>query len=144
VDSRDEVAEENESNNTKRTDIRVDRPQPEGQSDLYISEFSLDPPTPVQGRPVTVRIGVYNRGTAPSDACLLEWWAGSTFTRPTNTWRVAGLPARGGRIFTYTYPGYRSWYANLMTKAAIDVRDEVSEEQENNNESSMRIRVVQP
>ena len=144
VDSRGEVAEDNESNNTRRMDIRVRRAQPEGQPDLYVSEFSLDPPTPTQGRPVTVRIGVYNRGTAPSDTCLLEWWAGSTFTGPTNTWRVAGLPARGGRIFTYTYPGYRSWYANMTTKAVVDSRNDVSEQQEGNNESSMRLRVLRP
>ena len=124
--------------------IRVLRPEPEGQPDLFVSEFSLDPSTPSQGRPVTVRIGVYNRGTAPSGTFLVEWWPGSNFTRPATTWRVNGLPARGGRILTYTYPGYQSWYANLTSKVVVDPRDDVSEQRESNNERTVRIQVRRP
>ena len=32
----------------------------EAAPDLFVSEFSLNPETPVQGSPVTVRLGVYN------------------------------------------------------------------------------------
>ncbi|MBP7067218.1 MAG: hypothetical protein KBB04_02945, partial [Methanothrix sp.] len=38
----------------------------EAAPDLFVSEFSLNPETPVQGSPVTVRLGVYNQGTGSS------------------------------------------------------------------------------
>jgi len=159
VDSQDEIDETNEGNNQRRASIRVLRPEAGGgesggadggsggsfgrEPDLYISEFTLDPPTLTQGQPVSVRIGVYNRGAARADAFNVEWWAGSNFTRPTFTWRVPGLAARGGRILEYTYDGYRSWYSRLTTKVVADPLGEVSELNENNNERGMRISVEQ-
>ena len=48
-----------------------------GQPDLYVSEFSLDPATPVQGQPVSVRVGVYNRGTAAASGSFhISWYRG--------------------------------------------------------------------
>jgi len=138
------VMESNEANNQRRMEIRVQRPGAAGQPDLYISEFSLDPPMPVQGQPVRVRIGVYNRGTAPAGPFKVEWWGGKDFTRPTFTWRVPGLAARGGRILHFNYDGYRSWYSSLITKAVADPLGEVAESNEGNNERGLRIRVARP
>ena len=144
VDARGEVMESNEGNNQRRMEIRVLRPGSAGRPDLYISEFSLDPVAPVQGQPVRVRVGVYNRGTAPAGPFKVEWWGGSNFTRPTFTWYVPGLPARGGRILYFNYDGYRSWYSNIITKAVADPLNEVVESDEGNNERGMRIRVDRP
>ena len=112
--------------------------------DLYVSEFSLTPSTPVQGSPVTVRIGVYNRGDSRSGAFIVEWWPGENYTRPALRWRVDGVNARGGRILTARYAGYPSWYARLTTKAVVDAWKEVSESNEANNQRRMRIRVARP
>ncbi len=83
----------------------------EAAPDLYVSEFSLTPETPVQGSPVTVRLGVYNMGTAPSGPFTVQWWPGENYQDMGCSWVVDGLVAHGGRILTCTYPGYPSWYA---------------------------------
>jgi len=48
----------------------------EAAPDLYVSEFSLNPETPVQGSPVTVRLGVYNMGNSSFRAvhCSVVAW----------------------------------------------------------------------
>ncbi len=112
--------------------------------DLFVSEFSLDPSTPIQGSPVSVRIGVYNQGTANSGAFTVQWWAGENFTAPACTWRVDSLVARGGRILTCSYDGYNSWYARLTTKIVVDSAGEVTESDKNNNVYKMIIRVSKP
>ena len=93
--------------------------------ELFVSEFSLTPSAPVQGEPVSVRIGVYNRGTSRSGPFTVEWWPGENYRRPALTWRIDGMAARGGRILRGTYAGYPSWYSRLTTKAVVDSRDEV-------------------
>ena len=109
--------------------------------DLYVSEFSLDPYTPIQGRPVSVSVGVYNKGTDRSGAFTVQWWAGENFKEPACTWRVDSLAARGGRILTCTYDGYRSWYGSLTTKVVVDSAEEVAESNEENNEYRKTISV---
>ena len=78
--------------------------------DLFVSEFSMNPETPVQGSPVTVRLGVYNIGTTPSGPFTVQWWPGENYPALACSWEVDGLVARGGRILTCTYEGYPSWY----------------------------------
>lgn len=109
--------------------------------DLYISEFSLSPSTPTQGKPVKVRIGVYNRGTARAGGFTVEWWAGENFPKPAKVWQVTGSAAKGGKILTYTYDGYRSWYGKLTTKAVADSKGNVKEQKEQNNVKTMEIQV---
>ena len=109
--------------------------------DLYISEFSLSPSTPTQGRPVNVRVGVYNRGSAKAKPFTVEWWAGENFPQPAKVWQVDGSAAKGGRILTYTYDGYRSWYGKLTTKAVADSKGKVKEQNEGNNVKRMEIKV---
>lgn len=109
--------------------------------DLYISEFSLSPSTPTQGRPVNVRVGVYNRGSAKASAFTVEWWAGENYPKPGKVWQVQGLAAKGGRILTYKYDGYPSWYGKLTTKAVADSKGKVKEQNKQNNVRKMEIRV---
>lgn len=110
--------------------------------DLYISEFELDPATPTQGTPVSVRVGVYNKGTTVRAPFEVQWWAGQNFTKPACTWRVDRLAARGGRILTCEYAGYRSWYRQITTKVLADSGSAIAEHVEGNNEFKKTIRVL--
>jgi hypothetical protein len=101
--------------------------------DLFVSQFSLDPSTPVQYSQVSVRIGVRNQGTARSGSFIVEWWAGENFTAPACTWKVNSLAAGEERILTCTYKGYRSWYGWLTTKVVVDSSGVVAESNEENN-----------
>ena len=104
--------------------------------DLFVSEFSMNPETPVQGSPVTVRLGVYNIGTTPSGPFTVQWWPGENYRDLGCSWEVDGLVARGGRILTCTYEGYPSWYSNINTKVVVDSDGAVAESDEGNNISS--------
>jgi subtilase family serine protease len=112
--------------------------------DLIVSEFSLFPFTPVQGEPVAVRIGVYNQGNQPTGPFTVQWWPGENYREPAKTWQVSGVRARGGRILTFTYDGYPSWYARLRTKVVVDAAGEVTESEERNNTGTMTISVYRP
>jgi uncharacterized membrane protein YfbV (UPF0208 family) len=143
VDSDGAVAESDEANNVFLKPISVSRPGA-GSPDLFVSEFSLDPATPVQGSPVTVRLGVYNKGTAPSGPFSVEWWPGENYQDLGCSWPVDGLVARGGRILTCTYDGYPSWYSNINTKVVVDSGGAVAESDEANNIFLKPISVTQP
>lgn len=150
VDSSGEVAESNEGNNVYKKTISVNppgsspSPNSQGAPDLYVSEFSLTPSTPIQGSPVSVRIGVYNKGSAASGPFTVQWWPGENYQEPACTWRVDGLVARGGRILTCTYPGYPSWYGSLVTKSVVDSSGEVAESDDSNNVYTQTISVNKP
>ena len=90
---------------------------------------------------MSVRVGVYNKGDIRSGAFTVQWWAGENFNAPACTWRVDSMAARGGRILTYTYDGYTSWYGSLTTKVVVDSAEEVAESNEENNEYRKRISV---
>ncbi len=107
--------------------------------DLTISEFTLLPSKPTQGKPFDVRVGIYNRGSAPSNAFTVEWWPGEKYARPAYTWRVKGLPARGGKILTCTYKGYPGGYSKISTRVIADSKEEVKEQNERNNDKVIAI-----
>ncbi len=88
VDSGGAVAESDEGNNTLKREISVSQPVATGAPDLYVSEFALDPATPTQGRPVAVRVGVYNKGTARTGSYRVQWWADENFSAPACEWKV--------------------------------------------------------
>ena len=111
--------------------------------DLHVSEFSLNPPTPVQYSQVSVRIGVYNQGTVRSGSFIVEWWAGENFTTPACTWKVNSLDAGEKRILTCAYKGYRSWYGRLTTRVVVDSLGTVAESDEENNVERKVISVSQ-
>ncbi len=115
-----------------------------GIPDLFVSEFSLDPSTPTQGSPVSVRVGVYNKGTAASGPFTVQWWPGENYREPACSWVVDSLVARGGRILTCTYPGYPSWYGQINTKTVVDPSGAVAESDESNNVYLKAISVNRP
>ena len=153
VDSGGAVAESDESNNIFLKPISVSKPGAGptgpvgptlGSPDLYVSEFSMSPATPVQGSPVTVRLGVYNKGTAASGPFTVQWWPGENYRDLGCGWTVDSLVARGGRILTCTYAGYPSWYSNINTKVVVDSGGAVAESDESNNIFLKAIKVNRP
>jgi hypothetical protein len=114
------------------------------RADLYISEFALSPAVPVEGQPVNIRIGVYNRGTEPAGAFTVKWWPGENYPEPACTWNVDRMAAKGGRILRCRYSGYPSWYSRLNTKVVADTGAAVVESVESNNARNLRIKVAKP
>ncbi len=110
--------------------------EPDGP-DLIISEFSIDPATPVMGQQAHVRIGAYNQGDYASGAYVLQWWGLSTFAEPSCTWNVASTAAHGGFIKQCNFT-FQSWYPiNKTSLAVIDVNNDVEESNEGNNQGTI-------
>ncbi|NPV77355.1 MAG: hypothetical protein HPY59_13415 [Anaerolineae bacterium] len=119
-------------------------PAAEPKPDLYVSEFSLNPPTPVQGSPVHVRVGVYNQGNAAAGAYTVRWWGLSTFSNPSCSWDVPSTNARGGRILECDFT-FSSWYPPpKTTRVIVDTGNTVSESDESNNTADYPISVSAP
>ncbi|GAB4573391.1 MAG: hypothetical protein Kow0077_15650 [Anaerolineae bacterium] len=145
VDTANAIAESNEGNNGYTLPISVSQPPAVGQPDLYVSEFSLSPATPVQGQPVQVRVGVYNGGNAAvSGSFRIEWYAGENYPAPACDWTLDSMAARGGRILTCTYAGYPSWYGSINTKVLVDTANAIAESNEGNNSFTQAISVSRP
>jgi hypothetical protein len=162
IDPYNRVAESNEHNNTACFAIQIQPPPPAvgignggrgdgvphyhigDRPDLIVSEFSISPVTPVQGEPVSVRVGVYNQGNQHTGSFTVQWWPGENYREPAKTWHVDGVRARGGRILTFTYGGYPSWYGQIRTKVVADAAGEISESEERNNTGTLTISVRHP
>ena len=144
VDTGATVAESDEANNTLIREISVSQSVAATAPDLYVSEFALNPTTPTQGKPVAVRVGVYNKGTAPAGPFTVRWWPGENYPTPGCEWPVESLVASGGRILTCDYTGYPSWYAKLNTKVVVDTGATVAESDEANNTLTREISVNKP
>jgi hypothetical protein len=91
-----------------------------------------------------VRVGVYNKGTAPAGPFTVRWWPGENYPTPGCEWPVESLVASGGRILTCNYAGYPSWYAKLNTKVVVDTGATVAESDEANNTLTREISVAKP
>ena len=144
VDSNSQITESNEGNNTYLKNITViDTDSGGAQPDLYVSEFSLNPPSPLEEHPVQVRVGVYNQGTASTGGGFrVEWYGGENFASPGCTWNVGALPAHGGQILTCTYSGYTSHYPSINTKVVVDSNSQITESNEGNNTYLKNITVI--
>jgi hypothetical protein len=145
VDSYNAIAESNEGNNTYLQPISVSQ-SGGGQPDLYVSEFHLNPSTPVQGQPVQVSVGVYNGGNAAVSGTSfhVEWYAGENYPSPACSWDLNSVPAHGGYVKTCTYAGYPSWYGSINTKVIVDTGNTVAESNEGNNTYVQGISVAKP
>ena len=108
------------------------------EPDLTITEFSLNPATPVQGENVHVRVRAHNAGMADSGGFKMEWYGLSTFSSPSCTWNVNGGLVAGGSVLLECDYSFTSWYpVNKTTIAFIDTDDDVDESNEGNNSSSI-------
>jgi hypothetical protein len=140
VDSREEIEESDEDNNTRELVIPVKA----GLPDLVISGISFDPDPPTQGENTTVEVSIHNRGSKPSGAFVAEWWASINAPAPACEWNLSGGVADGGTVTldcTYAYP---SWYGKITTRAIADADDDVAEWDETNNTLDKDTPVRQP
>ena len=147
VDTNNTVTESNELNNAYSEAVTVnDSGGGGGQPDLYVSEFSLDPATPIKGQSVNVRVGVYNQGNASvsSTSFHIEWYPGENYPSPACSWDLTDMAAHGGRILTCTYSGYPSHYPSINTMVKVDTSNTVSESNEGNNVYTQAITVTSP
>jgi hypothetical protein len=129
VDSREEIEEHDETNNTRQLLISVK----EGRPDLTISAITFDPAPPVQGQNTTVTVIVHNRGSQDSSAFDVEWWGGVDSTAPSCEWSLDDGLAMGRTTALDCTFAYSSWYDNITTRALVDVNDDVVELDEANN-----------
>jgi serine/threonine protein kinase len=140
VDSREEIEESDEDNNTRELVIPVKA----GLPDLVISTISFDPDPPTQGENMTVEVSIRNRGSKPSGAFIAEWWSHVNAPAPACEWNLSGGVAEDGTVTldcTYAYP---SWYGNITTRAIADADDDVAEWDEKNNSLDKDTPVRQP
>lgn len=112
--------------------------------DLYVSEFSLTPATPVQGSPVHVRVGVYNKGNAKANTpFVVRWYGGENFANVSCEWTIDSMNSSGGRILECDFT-YGSWYPNINTKVVVDATGTITESDETNNIFLKAISVAKP
>jgi hypothetical protein len=101
--------------------------------DLIITEFTINPSTPVMGENTHVRIGAYNQGAIAAGEFKVVWKGLSTYTNPSCSWTVDGMVANGGIILECNFE-FQSWYGpNQTSWAKIDSSGQVNESNENNN-----------
>jgi len=140
VDSREEIAESDEANNTRQLVIPVKA----GLPDLIISDITYDPHPPIQGQNTTVEVSIHNQGSKDTGTFDIEWWGGVNFTVPSCEWTLAGGLVEGGTVTLDCTFVYGSWYGNITTRAIADVNDVITELDETNNSLDMDISVAKP
>lgn len=111
--------------------------------DLKITAYTLNPNPPIQNQNATISITVYNDGTAPAGAFVLEWWASTSAPAPACTWNIDSIVAKGGLVKTCAYP-YPSWYSSITTRVIADSGSAVAESDEGNNAVDLVIQVNKP
>jgi len=140
VDSRETVAESDETNNTRQLTIAV-KP---GLPDLIVESMTYDPSPPVKGQDTSVQVRVRNQGSKDAAGFKVQWWASTGAATPACTWTVAGGLVAGGAVnlsCTYVYP---SWYVNITTRGVVDSDGTIAELNEGNNTLDLTIEVKQP
>ena len=109
--------------------------------DLYITQIEYSPAAPKQGELVTVKVSVYNGGSADAGPFTVEWYAaGSTLgcTLP-----APGAVAKGGHVLSCTYT-YGGWNHAYETKAIADTTNIIDESDETNNTKTQTLDVSAP
>ena len=111
-----------------------------GQPDLTVESIEFVPMPPVQNQDNEVRITIKNIGNAPAGAFDWDWQPGSATPFEGS---LPGLNAGQSQVVTVTWHP-NSWYANLSTKARVDIGNAVEESDETNNELQVHVTVVPP
>ena len=110
---------------------------PPTKADLVITEFTLNPATPISHTSMHTRVKVKNQGGTDAGSFKVEWYGLSTFTNPSCDWIVAGVNA-GNSILLECDFTFNSWYPiNKTTIVFADVDDAVDESNDGNNSSSI-------
>jgi hypothetical protein len=111
-----------------------------GFADLTVAAIEFVPLPPVQNSDNEVRITIQNIGTAAAGAFDWEWQPG---TATPYGGSLAGLNAGESQVVTVVW-NPASWYANLPTRARVDIGGAVEESDETNNERQVNVEVVPP
>ena len=142
ADKLNEIAEQDESNNTRSRDYTVTA------ADLVISSIEIAPDPAVLGQQLQALVVAKNQGGAPAGPFVVGFWQDSA-TAPTapfscdHAWDVPGLGpgAESPALpcdFTPTSPGsFRAW-------AWADKLNEIAEQDESNNTRSHDYTVTAP
>lgn len=118
--------------------IDVIEPEEEAKPDLTITEFSINPATPVMGENAHVRVRAHNDGDADSGGFRMQWYGLSTFAEPSCNWNISGGLVAGGSVLMECDFAFGSWYpVNKTSVVYIDVNDSVDESDEGNNSASI-------
>jgi uncharacterized protein YraI len=105
--------------------------------DIYVSEFTISPATPIMGQNAHVRIGTYNQGNAASGQYVVLWYGLSSFASPSCSWTVNHSNAHGGRILECDFV-FQSWYPiNKTSLVIVDASNQVDESNEGNNQGTI-------
>jgi subtilase family serine protease len=139
VDWRGEVDESDEDNNSMELGLAVFLVV-DGAPDLYISEIRIEPAERIQGSVLHVGVRIHNDGGTDANGFNVSWISGE----PSDgcDWRVTSLAAGASRWqqCDYTYTGR----GHFMTRAFVDVDDDIDEDSEDNNEAWLEIDVLHP
>ena len=111
---------------------------PPAKADLVITEFTLNPATPIMHENVHVSVIVKNQGGTDCGAFKMEWWGLTTSANPGCDWIVGSGLQAGNSILVECDYSYSSWYPhNKTTIVHADVDDAVDESNEGNNSASI-------
>jgi len=126
VDSDFDVDESDEDNNVMEEELDVAE---EEYVDLSIGEYSFDP-VPEKAVPFTVRIGIKNEGNVVAEDFYWEWW-GTPHSYACRE-HISEIAPGSTKVVTCGYE-YSGW-STYDTSARVDVDDNITELDEDNNE----------
>lgn len=109
-----------------------------GRPDLTIESIEFVPMPPVENQDNEVRITIKNIGNAPAGAFDWDWQPGSAAPYSGS---LPGLDAGQSQVVTVTWNPEIS-YANLHTRARVDIGGAVAESDETNNELQVNVTVA--
>ena len=109
-------------------------------ADLAVIDLTLNPTQPVHGQPVTVLVTVANKGGTSTGAFDVAWWPGESYPNSL-TRSVSGLAPGEQTTVVFTYTGYPSWYAKLVTRVVVDPNRTALDVNMTNNELRREIEV---
>lgn len=113
-------------------------PPPVAKADLRITEFSINPATPIMGANTHVRVRANNIGGLDSGGFKMQWYGLTTFANPSCSWNITGGLVAGGSVLMECDFVFSSWYPVDKTSIVyIDTDNQVDESNEGNNSASI-------
>ena len=111
---------------------------PPAKADLIVTEFSLNPATPISHDSMHTRVQVKNQGGTNAGGFKVQWYGLTTSANPACEWNIVGGLAAGGNILVECDYTFLSWYPhNKTTIVHVDVDHAVDESNEDNNSASI-------
>lgn len=119
--------------------VTIDSPEPPADpAELEITEFSINPSSPTEGRNVEATVKVCNRGDSPASGFVVQWKPTAShpgLSKPVQGADVGECPETFFPSFAYPSPG------TFDAIAIVDALFEVDEADDNNNSRTRSITV---